>query len=397
LPNAPIPNIKRRQKPDYLAEVKNWDSGDSEQIPPQISPLRDADNETPASWNPAAATCMVLGVICYAFGLVDFAGMPFHYDITGVSWSPIVAGLIGSAMVGAGYKLNKGREPISNSAITISLMLVGLVTAGSIYYFSSGGRLFTPISSLESQVKSDIQTKLAQDPATSSIQIKSFSLVHESGNKYKGIFEAQTDGNKESAEVEVTYDGRTFMWKILPQTITPDSSADKSATADQVFDPKTGQTKYVNPETGLPIAPATKLAADMPPLDYGALDPATGLPLEPRIVSLMTNDTHTAAQDKAILDFAFEGVKIGDTLSSMKQKFPKMESLSGQWEINSSELKTADDAMCFFQSNRLVEIDIAFDYKTHPKWKSIYQELVSKYGKEDDKNGLFKNVLGVFH
>lgn len=37
----------------------------------------------------------IIGFICVAFALVDFAGMFFHYDITGVSWSPMVAGFVG--------------------------------------------------------------------------------------------------------------------------------------------------------------------------------------------------------------------------------------------------------------------------------------------------------------
>jgi hypothetical protein len=41
----------------------------------------------------------VIGFLCIAFGLIDFAGMFFHYDLTGVSWSPIVANVIGWAFV----------------------------------------------------------------------------------------------------------------------------------------------------------------------------------------------------------------------------------------------------------------------------------------------------------
>jgi len=46
----------------------------------------------------------VLGYLCYAFAVIDFAGMFFGYDLTGVSWSPIVAGVIGSILVRAGEK-----------------------------------------------------------------------------------------------------------------------------------------------------------------------------------------------------------------------------------------------------------------------------------------------------
>ncbi len=44
----------------------------------------------------------VLGVLCIVFGLIDFAGMFLGYDLTGVSWSPIVAGVVGGALIQAG-------------------------------------------------------------------------------------------------------------------------------------------------------------------------------------------------------------------------------------------------------------------------------------------------------
>lgn len=37
----------------------------------------------------------IIGYIFYLIGLIDFCGMFFGYDFTGVSWSPIVFGLIG--------------------------------------------------------------------------------------------------------------------------------------------------------------------------------------------------------------------------------------------------------------------------------------------------------------
>jgi hypothetical protein len=42
----------------------------------------------------------LLGVLCFGFAVIDFAGMFFGYDLTGVSWSPIVAGVVGSAVCG---------------------------------------------------------------------------------------------------------------------------------------------------------------------------------------------------------------------------------------------------------------------------------------------------------
>lgn len=41
----------------------------------------------------------VLGVLCLVFAVVDFSGMYLHYDLTGVSWSPAVAGLLGIVLI----------------------------------------------------------------------------------------------------------------------------------------------------------------------------------------------------------------------------------------------------------------------------------------------------------
>ncbi len=51
----------------------------------------------------------ILGLLCFGFATVDYAGMFFDYDLTGISWSPIVAGVIGSILMGIG---NKGQEHV---------------------------------------------------------------------------------------------------------------------------------------------------------------------------------------------------------------------------------------------------------------------------------------------
>ena len=44
----------------------------------------------------------ILGFLSIGFGLIDFAGSFFGYDLTGVSWSPIVAGAVGSVLMNIG-------------------------------------------------------------------------------------------------------------------------------------------------------------------------------------------------------------------------------------------------------------------------------------------------------
>jgi hypothetical protein len=40
-----------------------------------------------------------LGFLLIAFATFDFAGMYIGYDLTGVSWSPLVAGGLGSLLM----------------------------------------------------------------------------------------------------------------------------------------------------------------------------------------------------------------------------------------------------------------------------------------------------------
>lgn len=47
-------------------------------------------------------TMKIVGILLLIFAAVDFAGQYFNYDLTGVSWSAIVAGVIGSLLYSKG-------------------------------------------------------------------------------------------------------------------------------------------------------------------------------------------------------------------------------------------------------------------------------------------------------
>jgi hypothetical protein len=44
----------------------------------------------------------IAGLLCFCFAIIDFSGMFFGYDLTGVSWSPIVSGVVGSILISIG-------------------------------------------------------------------------------------------------------------------------------------------------------------------------------------------------------------------------------------------------------------------------------------------------------
>ena len=236
-PVAPVIQIRRTQSPVNMAAARE----------------AEIETDTPALWNPVAAGCLGLGLICYGFGLVDFAGIVFGYDITGVSWSPIVAAVVGSTLLSSGRKLNKNGKPISTGVVIAAFVVVGLLSVSSIIYCASNGNKSASITDLEADVKTNIQDYFNKNHITvEGTQIDSLSLVHENGNKYKGILTARTGSRTETAEVDVTYDGKKLIWKILPTTpsLTSDNPPESPQTvqinqSQQQFAPASAQPEVV--------------------------------------------------------------------------------------------------------------------------------------------------------
>ena len=48
----------------------------------------------------AMSPLQIFGYLCFTFAAVDFSGQFLDYDLTGVSWSPIVAGVLGMVLTG---------------------------------------------------------------------------------------------------------------------------------------------------------------------------------------------------------------------------------------------------------------------------------------------------------
>ncbi len=61
----------------------------------------------------------ILGFLCIVFGVVDFAGMYLGYDLTGVSWSPIVAGVLGGILLNMGGDESDADEPEVEAAAAV--------------------------------------------------------------------------------------------------------------------------------------------------------------------------------------------------------------------------------------------------------------------------------------
>jgi len=108
------------------------------------------------------------------------------------------------------------------TAIAWCMFAVALACLGLSFFF--GGVVLTR-EQLETQVRQNIEQSFRGNVSTMGTEIKSFTLVHEGGNKYKGTLTAQTGKKSETAEVNVTYDGRGIVWKIVPVVATAQADA----------------------------------------------------------------------------------------------------------------------------------------------------------------------------
>jgi len=67
---------------------------------------------------------------------------------------------------------------------------------------------------LRDQVVASIKEKWSETAATRDLRVKSLTLVRRAGNEYSGILTADNLGREEQYSVDVTYDGKNFMWKL---------------------------------------------------------------------------------------------------------------------------------------------------------------------------------------
>ena len=68
--------------------------------------------ENPPAKSSAAKMAVALywvGAALFALAAIDYAGMYFDYDITGVSWSPYAIGVLGGVCVSIAKKLNPSK------------------------------------------------------------------------------------------------------------------------------------------------------------------------------------------------------------------------------------------------------------------------------------------------
>lgn len=113
------------------------------------------------------------------------------------------------------YKRVNGKEGSSVVATVIGLVLVVVqVVQVAVIIMKFTGDIKIPTSKLQQEVRKNIEETFTKQPALASTRIQSFMLIHKTGNQYEGLLEVNANGATEKLVVDVTYDGKGFMWQI---------------------------------------------------------------------------------------------------------------------------------------------------------------------------------------
>lgn len=90
------------------------------------------------------------------------------------------------------------------------VFLAAALLAGAIAGCSDG----VSTEALTKEVRASIEKTWAAEPALASAKIKEFSLVHKEGQQYRGLLEAEQNGEAITVALDVTFDGKAFIWEI---------------------------------------------------------------------------------------------------------------------------------------------------------------------------------------
>lgn len=110
------------------------------------------------------------------------------------------------------YKRINGKEGGSTVATVLGLVLIAVQVLVIIMTLTGGIKMTT--SDLQKEVRKSIEGTLAKEPAFASAKVLSFGLIHKTGNQYEGLLEFSVNGTAEKHAVDVTYDGKQYIWQI---------------------------------------------------------------------------------------------------------------------------------------------------------------------------------------
>ncbi len=92
---------------------------------------------------------------------------------------------------------------------------IGLITAQIVIIFLMfTGDIKMSTAELQTEVEQNIRETWSKEPSLANTHINSFFLIHKTGNQYEGLVEATSDGQTNKIIMDVTYDGKQFMWHV---------------------------------------------------------------------------------------------------------------------------------------------------------------------------------------
>jgi hypothetical protein len=110
------------------------------------------------------------------------------------------------------YKRINGKGDGSAVTTVIGSVLIAVQVAVIIMLFTGDIKMRT--SDLQDEVRKNIAESWAKEPALANAKILAFRLIHKTGNQYEGLLEASALGVTEKLVVDVTYDGKQFLWQV---------------------------------------------------------------------------------------------------------------------------------------------------------------------------------------
>ena len=94
----------------------------------------------------------------------------------------------------------------------VGLLLIAVQAGIVLLMFTGDIKMST--ADLQIEVELSIRETWSLEPTLADAEIKSFGLIHKTGNQYEGVLEVTTYGMPERIVVDVTYDGKQFMWQV---------------------------------------------------------------------------------------------------------------------------------------------------------------------------------------
>ncbi len=110
------------------------------------------------------------------------------------------------------YKRMNGKDGSDTAVTVIGLAAVAAVAISIVLTFTGDIKVST--SDLRAEVEQSIRETWEKEPSLANARINSFILIHKSGNQYEGLLDATLDGERDKLVIDVTYDGKQFMWQV---------------------------------------------------------------------------------------------------------------------------------------------------------------------------------------